>query len=76
MNKTAYRAYAKGNLSATADTPRQAAYKFFEQYPTKRKCSVIAGEIDGAFFVVRYGQKSVQSWNDITKHNANDLPDA
>lgn len=73
----AFRAYADG-ASVTALTARAAARKFFEQYPTRRKCNVTEGETDGAFFVVRLSLlagKKLQSWKDVTKKTAETLPD-
>ena len=73
----AYRAYGT-NCNATAATPRQAAEAFFAQYPNKRKCSVIEGELDGHFFTVSYGRASEgkwpSSWKDVTKKVVADLP--
>lgn len=74
----AYQAYAS-NCTATAETPRAAAIKFFADFPNKRKCNITEGETDGRFFTVRYGRKSEgdwpQSWKDITKKTANTLPE-
>lgn len=74
----AYQAYANG-FRATAETPRKAAAKFFEQFPTKRKCSVLEGETDGHFFSVTYGISSAgewpSSWKDVTKKQIAELPD-
>ena len=73
----AYQAYAH-ECRVTKDTPRQAADAFFAQYPNKRKCSVIEGELDGHFFTVSYGRASEgkwpASWKDVTKKAVADLP--
>ncbi len=64
--------------SVVADTPRAAAQKFFSIWPTKRKCTVTSGEIDGHFFTVKYGRASAgewpRSWRDVTKKTIADLP--
>lgn len=74
----AFQAHAKGN-TATAATPRAAAEKFFKNFPTRRKCSVIEGEENGIFFTIKYGRKSQgewpQSWKDVTPRTVADLPD-
>lgn len=73
----AYQAHAKGT-TATAETPRAAAEKFFKNFPDRRKCNVIEGETDGVFFTIKYGRKSAgewpQSWTDITKKTVETLP--
>jgi len=73
----AFKAYADG-ANNTAATPREAAAKFFEQNPKRRKCNVIEGTVDGPFFTVKYGRKSLgewpQSWKDITKKTVETLP--
>lgn len=73
----AYRAYAKGGFSVTADNPHDAAYKFFQQFPNKRKCNIIEGETDGQFFTVTYGLSSQGQWprsyKDVTKASIRDL---
>ncbi len=75
----AFQAYSKG-ATVTEPTPRAAAVKFFERFPTRRKCNVIEGTVDGIFFSIRYGRKSLgewpQSWKDITKKTASELPEA
>ena len=72
-----FQAYAKDSV-ITRDTPRAAAMGFFEKYPNKRKCSVIEGEVEGAFFKITYGRASQgewpQSWKDVTKKTALELP--
>jgi hypothetical protein len=73
----AFQAHASG-ATATAETPRAAAEKFFTTYPTRRKCNVIEGTVDGPFFTIKYGRKSAgewpQSWKDITKKTVDTLP--
>lgn len=71
----AYQAYAKG-CYVTADTPRTAAAGFFEKFPARRKCDVVQGEIDGNFFTVRYGKPWPETFKDVTKKTAADLPGA
>ena len=77
MTTIAYQASATGGFKMTADTPRQAAVNFFIAFPKKRKCSVIQGELDGGFFVIRFNLcgKRPASWHDVTKHTAPTLPD-
>lgn len=63
---------AHGNAGTmTRTTPKEAALAYFEAYPKSRKCNVIEGEQDGAFFVVRYGRQSEGNWpksfKDVTK---------
>jgi hypothetical protein len=74
----AYQAYAAG-VSCSAPTARKAAQQFFERFPSKRKCNVIEGKIEGDFFVVSYGRRSDGNWpesfRDITKKTAANLPD-
>ena len=74
-----FKAYAPGH-SVMAETPRDAAIKFFTMYPTKRKCDVIAGESRDGFFTVTYGRASVGEWPQyykaVTKKTAIDLPGA
>lgn len=73
----AFQAHATG-ATATAETPLAAAEKFFKAYPTRRKCSVIEGTVDGPFFSVRYGSKAKgewpRSWKDVTQKTARELP--
>ena len=72
----AFQAYAKGNR-ITRETPRSAATGFFEAYPNRRKCDVIEGSYDGTFFTVAYCRENwPQSWKDVTKKTAKELPDA
>ena len=74
----AYRASAKGGFGVTADTPKKAAQAFFAQFPEKRKCNILQGEVEGQFFVVKYGQKSQGEWpasfKDISKKQVDGLP--
>lgn len=76
MAEYSYRAFGIG-CGATAATPRAAALKFYAENPTKRKCDVIRGISDGVFFSLRYGRgtDTPQSWKDVTKKQAADLPD-
>jgi len=73
----AYQAYAKGS-NVVGQTPREAATRFFEKYPTKRKCNVIEGTVDDHFFTVTYGRSSDNEWpysaRDITKKMIQTLP--
>lgn len=73
-----FQAYGKAGR-VTAATPRKAAQAYFEMAPTSRKCSVVEGESDGAFFTVRYGRSSEgdwpSSWRDVTKRQVPTLPD-
>ena len=76
--KKEFQAYAKGS-TVTADTPAKAAKLFFDTYPSKRKCDIIEGTTDGHFFTVSFGRKSAgewpQSYKDVTKKSALNLPD-
>lgn len=75
MSQKAFRAYAPGNVSVTAPTPRAAAQALFERYPNKRKCNVIEGVLDGIHFETRYNPKAwPQSWKDVTKKTLDTLP--
>lgn len=73
----AYQAYAKGGFKVTADNPHDAAFKFFRQFPNKRKCNIIEGVHDGAFFTIRYGISSNGEWprsyKDVTRASLRDL---
>lgn len=75
----AYQAYGPAGR-VTASTPRAAAAAYFATHPGRRTCDVIAGEIDGPFFTVRYGRASEgdwpSSWKGITPRTAGTLPDA
>jgi len=44
-----FRAYATGGFACSMETPQQAAIKFFETFPTKRKCDVIEGWVGRRF---------------------------
>lgn len=74
----AFQAYGNGS-TVTRGTARGAAEAFFKENPTKRKCNVIEGEVNGNFFTVTYGRKSdgqwPQSFKDVTKKQVQDLPD-
>lgn len=71
-----YQAWAKGGAKFTANTPRAAAEGFFSKFPDRRKCRVTEGEYDGFFFTVTYGRGQwPQSWKDVTRKSAADLPD-
>lgn len=71
----AFQAYANQNR-ATAATPREAAAKFFTDFPTKRKCDVTEGTLDGNFFTVTYNRSKMPlSFKDVTKKKVGDLPD-
>lgn len=73
----AYQAYGPAGR-VTAPTPQMAALEYFAKFPTARKCNVIEGKTDGAFFTIRYGRASTgewpQSWHDVTKKTAAHLP--
>ena len=73
----AYRASATG-CGATAATPKEAAEKFFNTFPTKRKCNIIEGKADGNFFTVAFGRASEgqwpEQWKDVTKKKVSQLP--
>ena len=65
----AYQAYSSRG-QVTAETPCDAAAAFFDKFPTARKCDIVEGEKDGAFFTVAYGRISPKSWKDVTKKTA------
>jgi hypothetical protein len=70
----AYRAYAS-QAGVTAESPRAAAAKFFGSFPKKRKCNVIEGETDGAFFVLRLSRLTAsRRWDDVLKSQVAGLP--
>lgn len=75
----AYRASGTG-CGVTASSPREAAEAFFSQWPNKRKCNIVQGEVEGGFFSVRYGRASAgewpESWKEITKNKVPALPGA
>jgi len=74
----AFQAYGTG-CNAVSATPRAAALKFFGMFPTKRKCDVTEGDLDGNFFTISYGRKSEGKWpqqfKDITKKLIHTLPE-
>lgn len=73
---TSFRAYAK-DCGIVADTPQAAALAFFDKYPNKRKCNIIEGKSDGAFFTVAYNRNAwPKSYKDVTKKLAVNLPAA
>lgn len=74
IKQKAFRASANG-AGYTAETPRAAAQKFFAEQPTRRKCTVLEGELDGAFFVLKFGVGGGRSWLEVTKKTLVDLPD-
>ena len=69
--KNQFRAYADNAISTYGETPRSAALAFFEANPKKRKCSIVEGTKDGAFFTIEYGRQSDGNWpehyRDVTK---------
>lgn len=69
----AFQAYGNAGR-VTKPTAREAAAAYFEQWPTSRKCNVVQGETDGAFFTVSYGRASEGKWptthKDVTKKTA------
>ena len=75
----AYQAYAGNKYGTkTANTPKAAAIAFFSTHPSARKCNIVEGESDGAFFTVRYGRASQgewpQSWKEVTRKTVCNLP--
>jgi hypothetical protein len=76
----AYRASDSKGSGFTALTPKQAAIKFFTNFPTKRKCDIIEGESKDGFFTVTFGRASEGQWpqqyKEITKKMIDSLPDA
>ena len=76
--KTSYRA-SSHHGGITANTPREAALAFFDEFPAARKCNVIEGIADGHFFTVAYSSRPGKwptSWEDVTRKTAANLPDA
>ncbi len=70
----AFQAYANGD-TCTSETPKAAAIAFFEQFPNRRKCNLIEGKINGAFFEVTYDPKAwPKSYKNITKKMISTLP--
>ena len=74
--KTVFRA-SFGNVSAYGETPLEACENFFSQFPSKRKCNVIAGSRDGKFFTVTYGLRSAGQWpfsvDGVTRRNMKEI---
>lgn len=72
----AFQAYGNAG-KVTAETAKEAATKYFEQFPISRKCNVIEGKIDGNFFTISYGRASSGEWpksyKDVTKKQASTL---
>ncbi len=68
------------NIGITKPTAQDAAAAFFATFPGKRKCSVIEGTTDGAFFTMRFGigpgMSAPQQWKDVTPKTVKDLPGA
>lgn len=73
----AFQAYSTHGRN-TAQSPKAAAIQHFQQFPKARKCNIISGETDGAFFVVTYGRASEGKWpssyKNVTKKTSQDLP--
>ena len=71
----AYQAYAAGGFCVTRSSARLAAVAFFEGFPTKRKCNVSEGVVDGDFFYVTYKAGATpERWVDVTKKTLHTLP--
>lgn len=77
MSEITYMAYADNVKNVYAATAKQAALKFFETYPSKRKCCISSGIHNDGFFTVTYDLRSKvkTSWFDVTKKNICDLPE-
>jgi hypothetical protein len=76
--KNTFNAYGvNGSTSVYADSPRAAALAFFEANPARRKCNIVAGVIEGAFFTVSYGCASNGEWpesyRDVSRAQAESL---
>ena len=70
----AFKAYGKSG-HVTRSTARDAAAAYFADFPASRKCSVIEGETDGAFFVTTYDPcKNPFYAKDVAKKQVADLP--
>ena len=70
----AFKAYSSHGW-ATAETPRAAAEKFFSDFPSARKCSIIEGVVNGKLFSTTYGPGEwPKSWKDVTRKTLADLP--
>ena len=74
----AFQAYATGCTVVSTESPKAAAIEFFSKNPTKRKCNVTQGALEGHFFVVKYGRVSEgewpQSFKDVTRKTMMALP--
>ena len=53
-------------------TPRDAAEKFFQRYPLKRRCSIGEGYMQYKMFIT---PMSCRRWLDITRSTMEILPD-
>lgn len=81
MSKIAFQAYASNKYRhVTADTPRAAAEKFFSENPRAKKCEIVEGTHDGAFFTQAFrlnGEgRPARSFRDVTKAKIAELPAA
>jgi hypothetical protein len=59
--------FMAANSSTTGpvcDTPREAAIKFFERYPLKRRCSIAEGYMQAGLFI---SPMSGRRWLDVTR---------
>jgi hypothetical protein len=50
--------------SPICDSPRDAALKFFERYPLRRRCTVAEGTLQGELFISALRGKK---WFDVTR---------
>lgn len=66
IKPTGYMAYAN-DCKVIAPAALDAATEFFNKWPTKRKCDISEGTIDGHFFTVAYGRNAGKHWTGITK---------
>jgi len=73
-NPIAYKATGPAG-HVTRDTPRAAALAYFQCFPRARKCTVLRGEVDGAFFVLRITREPNLAWRNVTKAGVATLPD-
>lgn len=74
MSQKAYRATGSQG-GRTADTPRAAAVAYFAAFPKSRKCDVMEGTSDGAFFTVLLSRLSTaKQWKNITPKSVDSLP--
>jgi hypothetical protein len=76
-NQTQFKASGTaGKTNSTiGSSPYNAALSFFLTNPSARKCSIIEGVQDGAFFTVDYTPgRWPRSYKDVTKAQAKDLP--